>query len=401
MAVFRIEKSNWCARACITAGGKQLRRQKSGFATKKEAEAWEREQVEQLRKKYGNDPAGILPHTVEELHEAYVAHEDALGRSPATIDFYVNMAKHYLPVIGHLHLADLSPHSVQVAVDAAVKEGLAPHSVRGVHRALSATIAYGVRIGACTPVSVKVDLPKANAHNAHVMSAEDVSRMLRIMREEGCILYFPAALSVLCALRRGEAIGLRWQDIEWDAGVAHIRANLAQTDKRGAVLKTVKTYSSDAEVVLPEGLLADMRTLAERRKENATYAEGSPSVPECASVADVDFREFVCLGEECKPFRPGGMAQRLRRWLEYHDFARCTWHGLRHTYGTLLAEAGTDIRVISAAMRHSNLNITATQYIAKHRATRTAATEKIGDLIKDPGAANTGSGSDTDDESDT
>lgn len=378
----------WTARAQWRNGlGKKESRQKSGFKTKAAADEWIRQTLAE------HQGITVVPGretmTVRELHDEYVKRLKSQNKSPSTVTFYESCAKRFLPVLGAMRVRDVGPLEVQRTIDRmrTRDDGTAYRaaSVSGVYRALRAEFNYAVRLEVIQASPCHgIDLPDRETHEATIYSGDELGALLGALRAQGHELYWPVSFSARNALRRGEALGVRWQDIDFAAGTLSIRANLTDPGS-GIVLRRVKTASSAASVVIPEDFLQDLRMLRERRLSDGTYRLGDVDVPNNLPYDRLDPAEFVCLDKNGQPYRPHDMRTRLQRFQKVQGLPLSTWHDLRHTYGTLLAEAGVDVLTISKSMRHSGVGITADQYIAPTTQIARRATDEMDRIIQFPG----------------
>ena len=259
---------------------------------------------------------------------------------------------------------------------------LSAATVRGIYRAIRAELKLAETLELITRTPCRgIELPPETAHEAVICTPEDVQTLFAVMYEQNHPLYIPSVLAVMCALRRGEAIGLRWQDVDLETGEAQIRANLVNVT--GAqYLKRAKTRSSMDAVVLPESLVDELRELRKYRLALGLYRPGDPGTPSLTPLAQLDPGEFISLSEKNEIFHPATIWERLRKFQVANNLRIHGWHDLRHTYGTLMAEAGVDLVTISKAMRHSSTTVTANMYISNTTGIKRKATDQIGQILQ-------------------
>ena len=393
MSVKKLGPKNWAARACwVDPDGKQHQPYKSGFTTKAAALAWEHEQIEQSQGISHTASENLA--TVKQLHNEYMSRLRTLGRSPKTLDFYENCAKRWLPDLGERRLATVAPADIQQLINSCTAAGLSAATVRGTYRAIRAEFKYAENLDEITKTPCRgIELPAETPHEAVICTPADVQALFSALREQSHPLYVPAVLCVFCALRRGEAVALRWQDVDFDTGIATIRANLINATG-GSYLKTAKTRSSQSTIALPDDLVEYLRAARADRLANGMYVLGATDVSTVTPIDDLDPREFVSLTEKGSVFRPGALDSRLHTFQRAHGLRYHGYHDLRHTYGTLMAEAEVDLVTISKAMRHSSTNITANMYISNTTGIKKKATEHMGQILNlrpaDTGAADAG-----------
>lgn len=143
-------------------------------------------------------------------------------------------------------------------------------------------------------------------------------------------------LFCLTGMRRGEAIALRWEDIDWEAGMIHVRKN-APYIKGAPVLGTTKTTNGMRDIPV----IGNLKELLEP-EENGYILHGRESeklLPQCTFVRNWD---------------------RIGVQIELYG---ATSHILRHTFLTLLAGEGIDPKTIQAIAGHGDIAITMNRYV--------------------------------------
>lgn len=382
------QAKGWAARAYwYDAKGERQNKYQSGFRTKAAAAAWEAEYIAEMT----NRPEPPKALTLSDLQDAYLERLRLQDASPRTVEYYQRASATYLPQLGSTPVADITPLMVQQTVDGMRirPDGYEYRSetVRGNYRALRAVLNYGVKMGVISMSPCKgIDLPRQQAHEAVIYTGEQLGELLSDLRDEMHPLYWPVSLCARYALRRGEAFGARWCDIDFAASVLNVRANLTATNGT-PFLKRTKTKSSETTVALSAEFTEELRELQKARLAAGYMIIGSPAVEGVTPYADLDPREFICLDEHDMPFHPDHARGRLRRFQRDHGLPLSGWHDLRHSYGTLMAEAGVDVVTISKAMRHSGVAITSDQYIKSTTQIKRRATDAMDNIVKFPVAS--------------
>lgn len=168
-------------------------------------------------------------------------------------------------------------------------------------------------------------------------------------KHEMCVV-----LIVLLGIRRGEALALRWQDIDFENNIVHIRHSLA----RNCVLTSPKTESSRRNLPMPQklkGLLLERKAIVERGIRRSVRGGLLDVEPDLGDV-------FVVCDEMG---RPTGPSSQTCWWGTHRDrfgLPGYTEHDLRHGYLTALAVAGVHPTVAQALAGHSTSKITMEVY---------------------------------------
>ncbi len=151
-------------------------------------------------------------------------------------------------------------------------------------------------------------------------------------------------------MRSGEALGLQWEDIDFERRLIRIRHNL--TDIGGThFLTTPKTKSSKRTIFMNETLFNLLKEHRAKQHE-IIFALGKEFAhPEMVFTSDLgNYKDRSALNTS------------FRRFLKGTDFEFMTLHCLRHSNATLLLNSGVDIKVVSEHLGHSDVGTTANIY---------------------------------------
>jgi integrase len=147
------------------------------------------------------------------------------------------LRKCVIPRVGGLPIQKLRAADLQ-AIYAAMG-GVSDGTRLYVHRVVSRMLRHAAQWGAVYQnVATLVDAPKANTNEVEVLTPEQVSAVLDSLQDHW--LHPIAALAFGSGARRGELLGLRWRDIDLDAGTVRIERAIEQTEQ-GITVKAPKT----------------------------------------------------------------------------------------------------------------------------------------------------------------
>jgi integrase len=151
-------------------------------------------------------------------------------------------------------------------------------------------------------------------------------------------------------MRRGEALGIRWTDLDLDAGQASIRQTLICVNHE-VQFGSPKTAKGQRSVALDAGTVEALRSHRTRPLEVRLQ------------IGDRwQDHDLVFCGIEGQPEHPehvsAHFARRVRRW----ELPMMTLHGLRHTRATLALQSGVHPRVVQERLGHANISITLDTY---------------------------------------
>ena len=148
-------------------------------------------------------------------------------------------------------------------------------------------------------------------------------------------------------VRIGEALGLQWNDIDLDKGIALIRRNIPIHRQ----VQRPKTKSSERSLDLSPELVEALQSLLRRRREE-WFAKGETEMP-----------KWMFCGQRGEPFQYSNF--RRRCWLRALKDAKVrerTPHDLRHTYASQMLLAGEPLSYVSAQLGHKSPEITLRVY---------------------------------------
>jgi integrase len=208
-----------------------------------------------------------------------------------------------------------------------------------------------------------------------VWTATQTARFLASCREHR--LYAAYHLIALRGLRRGEAIALRWCDLDLDRGVGYICRQRIRL--RGQMLETPPKTESSVRL-----LVFDRTTTAVLRAHRAKQ------IAECAA-AGVEPSGYVLTDLHGQPLRPEYLYYMFQKLTKTADLPPIRLHDLRHTAASLALEAGADLKVVSDQLGHSSIVLTADTYISVLPTLARKAAEATAKLIAKAGRRAPGS----------
>ncbi len=299
---------------------------------------------------------------------------------PASVLFYRVAVDRYLkPELGSLRLSDLPADDIDRAF-ARIRRGVDGRG-QPVSPALIGRLKTTLR--AALNVAVKRGLVHVNAAQhvevvaharpvVHVWDAATTGRFLDATADApyGALWHLIASFG----LRRGEAAGLRWLDVDLDVGVVLIAVQRTQVGK--TVQETApKTKAGARALSLDAGTVEVL--LAHRASQNqARLAWGAAWVDS----------GLVFTMENGRGLQPQYLTRLFARACQHGGFPPIPLHDLRHTSASLGLAAGETLVEISKRLGHSQLAITADTYTHVLPVVALASSEKRAALIPRAGA---------------
>lgn len=151
---------------------------------------------------------------------------------PNTLTGYrTNVERHIVPVIGSKKLGKLSARDVRALLDACEASGLSARSSRYVHATLRAALEDAIREDlVARNVAKLVRLSTPPRAETRILTVDEGKILLSSTRDDR--LHAALVLLLVLGLRRSEALGLRWSDVDFDTGVLHVRQGLHWSEGR-------------------------------------------------------------------------------------------------------------------------------------------------------------------------
>jgi len=294
---------------------------------------------------------------LDEIHRHQIAH--------STYRRYRSLAVHHInPSLGHLELKKLNS---QLITDLLVHMRTGGQSVRSQQQArallaVALSDAEDRNLISINPVR-KVRNPQGGGKVLTPLKIEEVRRLLKTY--QGTFLAARLHVALICGLRQGEALGLRWQDIDFDSGTLTISSQI-QLINGEAIFTRLKTNRSHRTLVLTEETLESLKFHKNLiGKWQISYADKwislslvFPGNNGAARSSHIDYNEWQKALKLCG--------------IEPHRL-----HDARHTAATLMYSQGVEIETISRALGHSSSAITSRLYVHASETPLRKAAEKM------------------------
>jgi integrase len=270
---------------------------------------------------------------------------------PRTLAGYRLIAdKHLIPAIGRVPVAKLTPAQVQAMLNARLAAGAKAQTVRNLHAVLRRALTQAVRWGVVSRnVASLVDLPRVDRTEVRGLSPLNARAVMAAVagdRIERLVL-----LTLSTGLRQGEALGLRWDDVDLEACSIRVRHSLQRMPGRGVELVEPKTNRSRRTVALPASTIIALREhrkaqLAERLWAGSRWQEGG----------------YVFTTSIGTPMIGSDVTRHFQALLRAAGLPAMRFHDLRHGAASLLLAQGVHPRVVMEMLGHSTITLTMNVY---------------------------------------
>lgn len=343
--------------------GKPIRKKVSG--TSRAAAA---AKLRELREKVaaGELPSGRLP-TVAEWMTYWLDQIAAHKVRPSTMRGYRTYVDCYInPLLGDRRIDRLTPehiadawHQLQTVGRPGVPNPrpLSPTSALQAHRVLARALKVAHQRGIVTRnVATLLDAPTPADVEMEPLTKADARKVLNAAKGRRNAARWSVALSL--GLRQGEALGLKWDHVDLEAGTVAVRRALSRVKGKGLVLGPVKSRAGRRTIKVPGPLLAELKT-HRVRQNTEKLAAGSFWLTEVGNIeGDTTANDLVFTHEDGRAIDPKLDWMAWKQLLDAAGVPDRRLHDARHTAATLLLAQGVPPRVVMEILGHSRITVT-------------------------------------------
>jgi integrase len=383
-----VKGSTWTYAFSVELAGKRRQITKGGFRTKASAE----EALSVALVEAGQGAKARVEPSKQPLAD-YLREwlESRTHLKPSTRAGYSNAIESWIaPHVGDVRLCDVTPEAV-TKLYRTLREGggrtrkgpkegrrlgvpLAENSVHKVHVVLTASLGYAAATGRLrsNPMTLipKSDRPKQGSHHRDELrtwTAAEATAFLRSTEGDRYAPIFDLALNT--GARRGELAGLRWEDIDLDAGTLAVRRNRVPVNWK-VEEGTPKSRRARVIDIDPETVAMLRRWRRAQLEERMAWGEAWTD------------SGYVFTREDGKPVHPESIGWHFERLVKKAGVPRLRLHDLRHTHATLGLAAGVPPKVMQERLGHASIQITLDLYQHVVPGMGADAAVKIGALLR-------------------
>jgi integrase len=290
---------------------------------------------------------------VAEYLRDWLAGLPAAGRRPSTIAGYEHHVRCDVnPILGAIALQALTALDLDALYSSLLVRGLSMSSVRKVHTILGKALHDAERKGiVARNVARLATPPAASAAKAPEMQFWTPSELRSFLNSiEGHHHYPLVRLAAMSGMRRGELCGLRWVDVDLDAGTVSVKRAVVVVDGQ-PVAGAVKTKRSKRVLDI------DPATMAVLRRWRVTQLEHRMLMGAGWRDSGLVFTDPTGEG-----WHPTTITQAFTRLVAASQLQRIRLHDLRHSHATHLLAAGVNVKVVSDRMGHASVAFTLDVY---------------------------------------
>ena len=312
--------------------------------------------------------------TVSEYMSDYIESKKQIGLHHSTIATYSDYADNLNPLIGHMKIKEVTPIFLnRMFQTMKTKNGkqASAHMVKEHRVFLHGVFAQAVRENLIpyNPVD-RIITPRVEKPEIEVFSQEQIDTLKTVIGSLPVNWKCMFTLLMATGMRRGELLGLKWSDVDWDKQTVNVSQNVIYTRKEGIIVGTPKTKSSIRTIALPPTALDVLKEYkayqAQERLRLGEYFQD---------------QNFIFTQDNGSPICPQAVSNYARRTISDLCGFRIHPHAFRHLQASLLIEKGMPITAVSARLGHSSVSLTLDVYSRSVQHADAANADKIQELL--------------------
>jgi integrase len=258
---------------------------------------------------------------------------------------------HIKPSLGRVGLKKLTPAHVRGLYRERLDSGLAPATVRRIHSTLHKALSQAVSDGIVPRNAAHVKAPRPAPEEIRPLSEDEARAFLDAARQSGERFEALYVLAITTGLRRGELLGLRWDDLDLELGTLRVGRALMREGGRHTLGET-KTKRGRRQINLTPRTLNALKAhrkkqLEEKMKRAGLYKDHG----------------LIFASGVGTPVNPENLIKRsFKPLLKKAGLPEIRFHDLRHTCATLLLSRGVHPKLVQELLGHATIAMTLDTY---------------------------------------
>lgn len=256
-----------------------------------------------------------------------------------------------LPAFGAVRLERLTHQHVDQFVRSQLAAGRGPVTLRRCIATLSSALNDAIRQRRLTHNAARyTTIPTPRRAERPCWTIEQAAGFLRYCHQIDDPLTELFEVLICTGMRKGEALGLHWADVDLNARLLFVRHTLVAVDNSRLVFNAPKTIGSRDWIALSTRAVDALRRRVRRHRTEA--------------LAGAAYRDegLVFCRPDGQPLRPERVLRHFCRLTDAAGVPRIRVHDLRHLAATIMIAAGVPLAMVSKTLRHSTLSTTVDIY---------------------------------------
>lgn len=350
--------------------GKRKQVVRRGFATKSEAEAAITQiQHELNNNQFINDSKLTLAEYMNQWLELYGKRN---LRDTTFVSYKRAIDYRLLPQLGHLQISSITAPMAQKYINELLDDGLSERYVEYISVILYGALKKAVEweVLSRNPME-KVDIPRGRRRKQTTWSVDEIERFLHFAKYENENYYSVFLTFIYTGLRRGELLGVKWEDIDLENELIEVKRNLIY-DKDGFRFGELKNEASYRTIKIDDYVSKELRQHKTRQSEFKLML---------GREYDQNY-DLVFCREDGRPIYPRTLTTIFNRLIKKAEVTKIRIHDLRHTHASLMLEAGNSLKDVQDRLGHKSIKTTGDIYAHVTDNMKDESAQKFGNYLR-------------------
>lgn len=330
--------------------GKRKQKTKGGFKRKRDAQAALHKLLVEI-----NDNNYVEPskETFTEFIESWFTehYQKRVGDTTASNNKYL-MDKHLIKEnpFAELPLSKITTEDIDSFYNLKIDQGHKASYIRKLHQMLKQVFKQAIRWKRLSSNPIVNAVPPAiKKEEMKIWNPKEIQIFLHYCKDKYHRIIF--LLAIYTGMRRGEILGLKWVDINFEKRKINVNRSLAYTPEKGFFFTMLKTKKSKREIPIPQ-VLIDELLIHQLEQEMWKKRLG----------IEYQDQDFVICTEKGTVIDPRSLFRLMKRLILASNVTNIRFHDLRHTHASILISEGVDVVKVAHRLGHANPKITLETY---------------------------------------
>lgn len=302
----------------------------------------------------------VKEKNIKELAEMWKEDKRLYVKKSTIAAYQLLIQNHILPYFGEMY--DVNEKNVQDFVLKKLDNGLSEKTVKDIIIVLKMILKYAIKNGYMDYKQIDVKYPtNQKTTTLDILTKSEQKCLLNYLRNNFTFKNIGIFICLSTGMRIGEICALRWEDIDINDGVIHVRHTLQriyiiEDDKRHTelILDTPKTPNSLRDIPMSTELLKMMKQFNK-----------------------VVNQKYYVISNDMDPIEPRTYRNYYKNLCKKLELPELKFHGLRHSFATRLIESKSDYKTVSVILGHSNISTTLNLYVHPNKEQKKKCIDKM------------------------